>query len=40
VTHDAAVAARLDRTITLRDGAVVADTATDTATAGLARRGG
>jgi putative ABC transport system ATP-binding protein len=40
VTHDAAVAARLDRTITLRDGAVVADTATDTGTAGLARRGG
>ena len=31
VTHDAAVAAQLDRTVTLRDGRVVADTALATA---------
>lgn len=31
VTHDAQVAARLDRTVTLRDGRVVADTAPETA---------
>lgn len=31
VTHDAQVAARLDRTVTLRDGCVVADTAPETA---------